>query len=180
MRKRGWGMLEPHVSTILYLLVAGAAGIGLLRTLRTQARTRKYLEETPEESPLRVDHLSRPLQGLARETRALRVSLEGPIHQLDDHAAASLDTQELDAVLSNASRDLGEWVRSFTTLCEEDLITVRDLGAEPEKVQALFEHEGWVLDRRRGRAHLAQRLRRISKELEHLEVRLQRQLDPYR
>ena len=166
---------------IFYLLVAGAAGWGLLRTLRTQARARKYLEEARDESPLRVEHLSAPLQALARETRALRVSLEGPLHQLELYTElANFDASELDALLTHASRELSDWMRNISALREDDLMRVRELGAEPEKVRARFEKEGEHLDQGRGRMHLRDRLWRISKELEALESRLQSQVDPYR
>jgi hypothetical protein len=168
------------VSGILYLLVAALAGFGLVRTLKSQARTRKYLEEGKEDGPLRVDHLSRPLQSLAQETRALRVSLEGPVRQLEDQLGASLDTVEMDAALAATSRELGDWTRSLAGLTEDDRARLDDMGAEPEKVRILFADEGWILERRRGWKHLHDRLKRISRELEALETRLQLQTDPYR
>lgn len=163
-----------------YLVIAVLAGLGLIRTLRSEARTRKYLDEGGTEGPLRIAHLSRPLQSLARDTRELRISLEGPLHQLDDRFGAALDTVEMDAALAGASRELADWMRSLAQLNPAELARLRDLGAEPENVRGLLVAEGWLLEGRRGWRYLRDRLERISRELAKLESRLQAGGDPYR
>ena len=53
----------------IYLLLAAVAALGLLQTVRGQVRSRRYLEESPDENPLQLSHLSGRLQALARDTR---------------------------------------------------------------------------------------------------------------
>lgn len=173
------------MGTWVYLIVAGLAAIGLLQTMRGQARSRRYLESSPEDSPLQISHLSRKLQALARDTRALRLSLEGPLRELSEGAGPSMLGQEFDEVqqrLRDAARELGEWIQEVERLPQHDRAYMHDVGATPDHVRALFEAEGWSLERKRKSGQPALRivLERIVHELERFEERLQTPPDPYR
>jgi hypothetical protein len=169
----------------LYLAVAGLAAIGLLQTFRVQSRSRRYLESSPEDQPLQISHLSRKLQALAQDTRALRLSLEGPLHDLSDGGSTTMLGQEFDEVqqrLRDAARELGEWVQEVDRLPQNDRAYMHDVGASPEHVRALFEAEGWSLERKRkaGQPPLRKQLQLIVRELELFEERLQTPPNPYR
>ncbi len=170
--------------TVLYLLVAALAAIGLVQTIRTQARGRRYLESSPDEQPLQISHLTHSLQVLVRDTRALRLSLEGPLRDLDEGASASLlgDSDELQQRLHDAARELGEWLHDLERLARPDHDYVHDVGAEPERIRSLFESEGWSFERRRqpGQPPLRDRLRALVDELKVFEERLQSPPNPYR
>jgi hypothetical protein len=173
------------VTTWIYLLVAGLAAIGLLQTMRGQARSRRYLESSPEDHPLQISHLSRNLQALARDTRALRLSLEGPLRELAEGVGPSMLGQEFDELqqrLRDAARELGEWVQEVDRLPHNDKAFMHDVGASPEQVRGLFEAEGWALERKRksGQPPLVKQLGLIVRELEMFEERLQTPPDPYR
>lgn len=173
------------MGTWLYLLVAGLAALGLLQTVRGQARSRRYLESSPEDNPLQISHLSRNLQALARDTRALRLSLEGPLRELSEGAGRPVLGQEFDEVqqrLRDAARELGEWIHEVDRLPQNDQAYMHDVGASPDPVRALFEAEGWSLERKRksGQPSLRVVLERIVRELERFEERLQTPPDPYR
>lgn len=173
------------MTTVVYLVVAGLAAIGLLQTMRGQARSRRYLESSPEDSPLQISHLSRNLQALARDTRALRVSLEGPLRELSEGGGSTLLGQEFDEVqqrLRDAARELGDWIHETQRLPQNDRAYMHDIGASPDHVHALFEAEGWALERKRksGQPPLVKQLGLIVRELELFEERLQTPPDPYR
>jgi hypothetical protein len=182
---RGCKLSSGDVTTWVYLVVAGLAAIGLLQTVRVQARSRRYLESSPEDDPLQISHLSRKLQALARDTRALRLSLEGPLHELADGSGGPLLGQEFDEVqqrLRDAARDLGEWIRDVDRLPQNDRAYMHDVGASPTQVRALFEAEGWALERKRaaGQPPLHKQLHMIVRELQLFEERLQTPPSPYR
>lgn len=169
----------------IYLVVALLAGVGLIQTMRGQARSRRYLEGSPEEDPLQLSHLSRSLQDLARDTRALRLSLEGPLRELREGGSAAAMLGEFDELqqrLRDAARELGEWVLEVERLSAVDTAYMQDVGADPNRVRALFEDEGWSLERRRksGQPALRDRLAQIVRELEVFEERLQAPPAPYR
>jgi len=173
------------VAAWLYLVLAAFAAIGLLQTMRGQARGRRYLESSPEDSPLQISHLSRNLQALARDTRALRLSLEGPLRDLSEGSAAAMLGQEFDEVqqrLHDAARELGDWVNEVDRLPVNDKAMMHDANADPSRVRALFEAEGWSLERKRerGQPPLRKQLGLIVRELELFEERLQTPPDPYR
>jgi hypothetical protein len=168
-------------ASVLFLLVAGAAGIGLVRTIRGQARDRRYLASEDDDAPLQVSHLSRPLQGLARETRALRLSFDGPLRDLEAAVGPIVETEEIDVKLTSASRDLGDWIKLVDRLGHADQELLVDLGIQTSKIRTLFEEADWNLDRRTlGARKLAEKIRSIARELGHIEEVLQRQHDPYR
>jgi hypothetical protein len=173
------------VTTWVYLLVAGLAAIGLLQTVRVQARSRRYLESSPDDHPLQISHLSRKLQALARDTRSLRLSLEGPLHELSGGSGGPVLGQEFDEVqqrLRDAARDLGDWLREVDRLPQNDRAYMHDIGATADPVRALFEAEGWSLERKRaaGQPPLHKRLHMIVRELQVFEERLQTPPNPYR
>ena len=171
----------------VYLTIAALAAIGLLQTMRTQARSRRYLESSPDEDPLQISHLSRRLQAVVRDTRALRLSLEGPLRELAEGGDKAFIGQlnefdELQQRLRDAARELGEWVLEVERLGPSDRAYMHDVGAQPEHVRALLEQEGWALERKRGRDQppLKAQLERIVRELELFEERLQTPPAPYR
>jgi hypothetical protein len=171
----------PAVTAVIYLVVAGLAAIGLAQTMRSQARGRRYLENSPDEHPLQLSHLSRPLQTLLRDTRALRLALEGPLRQLSESAMLG-DHEELQQHLHDSARELGEWLRELDRLPKNDREYVADAGADPDRIRTLFELEGWSFDRKRpqGQPPLRDRMRAIVDELRAFEERLQVPPNPYR
>lgn len=169
----------------LYLVVAALAAIGLFQTMRGQARSRRYLESSSEDVPLQISHLSRNLQALARDTRALRLSLEGPLHELSEGSAAPLLGDEFDEVqqrLRDAARELGDWIHEVERLPANDKTAMIDVGAGSDRIRALFEAEGWMLERKRrsGQPSLRNQLGLIVRELVLFEERLQTPPKPYR
>lgn len=153
--------------------------------MRGQARSRRYLESSPDDNPLQLSHLSRNLQILARNTRALRLSLEGPLRELSGSSVLALIEQEFDEVqeqLRDAARQLGDWVHEAERLPPNDKGYMHDVGADPSRVRALVEAESWALERRRepGQPPLRKQLGLIVRELELFEERLQTPPDPYR
>ncbi|NVB42681.1 hypothetical protein G6O69_32970 [Pseudenhygromyxa sp. WMMC2535] len=168
----------------VYLVVAAIAALGLFQTMRGQARSRRYLESSAEEHPLQLSHLPRGLQALARDTRALRLSLEGPLRELAEGGGGAMFSEfdELQQRLRDAARELGDWVHEVERLSQTDAAYMRDVGAEPGRVRGLFEEEGWSLERKReaGQPALRVRLEAIVRELELFEERLQTPPDPYR
>lgn len=169
---------------LVFLALAAAASYGLFRTVRGQAASTRYLEEAVE-VPLQIGHLSKPLQRVARETRALRLSLEEPMILVKDAEGllgGETPRSDLERELMNASRDLGEWVRLVERLPEEELAQLRDLGVDYGPVRDAMAREGWSLELRRKKAteKLSVRLHRILGELERIERAMQVQADPYR
>lgn len=174
--------------TWVYLLLAAAAALGLMQTVRGQVRSRRYLDESPDESPLQLSHLSRKLQDLARDTRALRLSLEGPLRDgksLNAGMGASVgfnDGGETEQILSDAAREIGDWIHEVERLNLNDQGYLHDVGADSAPIRALFESEGWSLERKRkpGQQPLHTQLERLVRELRAFEERLQTPPNPYR
>lgn len=170
--------------TWVYLLLAAVGLLGLLQTLRGQIRSRKYLAGSPEEPPLQLSHLSARLAALARDTRALRLSLEGPLRdgrRLDTPIALA-EFDEVQHMLSDAAREIGDWILEVERLGPNDCAYLHDVGAESATIRALFESEGWALERKRkpGQVPLHVQLERLVRELTLFEERLQTPPDPYR
>jgi hypothetical protein len=171
--------------TWAYLLLAALAALGLLQTMRGQIRSRKYLASHPDEHPLQLSHLSTKLQALARDTRALRLSLEGPLRDGERLDASTMSLTEFDEVqqtLRDAAREIGDWLHELEQLGAIDRAYLHDVGAESSSIQALFEAEGWSLERRRkpGQPPLHKQLERLVRELTLFEERLQTPPAPYR
>lgn len=172
------------MTTVIYLVVAGLAAIGLAQTIRSQARGRRYLEGSPDESPLQISHLSRPLQALVRDTRALRLGLEGPLRELDETPSSPMlgEYDELQERLRDAARELGEWLLELDHLPGGDRDYVASVGAEPDRIRALFQAEDWSFERKRsaGQPPLRERLTTIVGELRRFEECVQTPPNPYR
>jgi hypothetical protein len=170
--------------TWAYLLLAALAALGLLQTMRGQIRSSKYLASHPDEHPLQLSHLSTKLQALARDTRALRLSLEGPLREgprLDSNLTLS-EFDEVQQQLSDTAREIGDWLLELEHLGANDREYLHDVGAESSAIKALFESEGWSLERRRkpGQPPLHKQLERLVRELSLFEERLQTPPAPYR
>lgn len=188
------------MTTAVFLVIAVLAGLGLVRTLRGQAASSRYLEEGEREAPLEVSHLTVPLQRVARETRALRLSLDEPLRLVrgaERLLGSDVSASEVERDLLNASRDIGTWVRLVERLSDLDKATMRDMGAHFEPVRDALAAEGWSLELRpsakyvemieggrvnmvRSHQKLSERLHRLMLELERIEEKLQIPLDPYR
>jgi hypothetical protein len=170
--------------TWAYLLLAALAALGLLQTMRGQIRSQKYLASHPDEHPLQLSHLSTKLQALARDTRALRLSLEGPLREPQrlDWRATMADFDEVQQLLSDAAREIGDWLHELEQLGANDRAYLHDVGAESSSIRALFEAEGWSLERYRkpGQPPLHKQLERLVRELASFEERLQTPPAPYR
>ena len=170
--------------TWAYLLLAALAGLGLLQTMRGQIRSRKYLASDPDEHPLQLSHLSTKLQALARDTRALRLSLEGPLRdgQRLDSAVSLSEFDEVQQGLNDAAREIGDWLHELGQLGANDQAYLHDVGAQSSSIRSLFEAEGWSLERRRkpGQPPLHKQLERLARELTVFEERLQTPPAPYR
>jgi hypothetical protein len=170
--------------TWVYLLLAVVAALGLAQTMRGQIRSRRYLASSPDEHPLQLSHLSRALQALARDTRALRLSLEGPLRdgRSLDATVAIGEFDELQQVLSDAAREIGDWIHEVERLPQNDKAYLHDVGAETGAIRSLFESEGWSLERKRkpGQPPLHRQLERLVRELTLFEERLQTPPNPYR
>lgn len=170
--------------TWVYLLLAAVAALGLLQTMRGQIRSRRYLDERPDENPLQLSHLSSRLQALARDTRALRLSLEGPLRdgaRLDASVALG-EFDETQQMLSDAAREIGDWIHEVERLGANDKAYLHDVGADSRKIRGLFEAEGWSLERKRkpGQPALHEQIGRLIHELTIFEERLQTPPNPYR
>lgn len=170
--------------TWAYLLLAALAALGLLQTMRGQIRSRKYLASHPDENPLQLSHLSTKLQALARDTRALRLSLEGPLRdgQRLDATVTLSEFDEVQQTLRDAAREIGDWLHSLEQLGPNDRAYLNDVGAEGSSIRALLESEGWSLERKRkpGQPPLHKQLERFVRELTLFEERLQTPPPPYR
>lgn len=164
----------------LYLALAGIAVIGLIQTIRGHARQRVYLEQAGDPPPLQLSHLPSALQRLAADTRALRISLESPLRELETLHASPEDAQHS---LAEATRELGEWVQAVQRLSLSDRAHLRDVGANPDRITALYLDEDWSLGSlgaHFGDARMRDRIARLMQELERFEERLQTTHSPYR
>jgi hypothetical protein len=170
--------------TWVYLVLAAIAALGLIQTMRGQIRSRRYLVSSPQEHPLQLSHLSSKLQALARDTRALRLSLEGPLRegQSLDVSVALGEFDETQQVLNDAAREIGDWIHEVQRLSPSDQAYLHDVGAVSAPIRALFEAEEWSLERKRkpGQLPLHQQLQRLVRELTLFEERLQSPPAPYR
>lgn len=173
--------------TWVYLVLAAIAALGLMQTMRGQIRSRRYLASSPREHPLQLSHLSSKLQALGRDTRALRLSLEGPLREgqsLDVSVGISPigEFDEIQQVLNDAAREIGDWIHEVQRLSPNDQAYLHDVGALAAPIRALFEAEEWSLERKRkpGQRPLHQQLQRLVRELTTFEERLQTPPAPYR
>lgn len=167
-----------------YLGLAAVAALGLIRILRSQSRSRRYLEAASEEDAPELDHLGRALANLVQDARALRLGLEGPQRQLGSQGrlgAMGSEAEELDSQLREVSRELGQWLQSVERLGDEDAQRLEALTRQPAVIRDLLERERWALERqRRGRGPLEEALRILAEALRVFERDLQRGRDPYR
>ena len=174
----------------LFLFVAGWAGYGVFRMLRTHERNRRYLQAARDEAPLQLEHLSAELRRFTEETRMLRISLEAPIRDVADfregefHQAASEDLDGFDNMLMNISRQLADWVATVDRLPEHERSTLERLGLSAEPIRTALDAEGWAFERRNmhrpGQAPMEVRLSNIVAELGRVETSLQLVPRPYR
>lgn len=175
------------MSPLVFLLLAAAAGFGLYRTMRARAENIRYLEEAGEEAPLMISHLSGALQRLAREARALRLSLEDPLRQLralPGRLSPDFDPRAIDQTLLNTSREVGDWVNGVSRLSEEDREHLLDVGANTSTIRDVFGAAGFGFELGSGGAKQAKvlvaQLEQLQRELLRIERALQIQSDPYR
>lgn len=176
---------------VFFLFIAGLAGFGLYHTLRSSERSRRYLAESSEDAPLRLEHLSPTLRRLAENTRLLRISLDGPIRDVRDyrhrdlHTTASQDLESFDAMLMDLTRQLADWLHAFEVLAERDRETLSDMGVSTEPIRAALDFEGGAFERRNmvrpGAPPMDQRLQHIVAELGRVEGTMQTAAaSPYR
>lgn len=173
-----------------FLFVAGWAGYGFYRMIRSDQRNRRYLQAGRDEAALQIDHLSPALRRLAQETRFLRISLEAPIRDIAEfrqgefHQTASEDLEGFDNMLMNLSRQLADWVGTVDRLPEHDRATLEQLGLSVAPIRNALDAEGWAFERRNlnraGKPPMETRLRNIVAELGKVESGLQVAPSPYR
>jgi hypothetical protein len=191
-------MIELFVVTVLVLV----AGYGYARMRRADEAARRYLESAGEK-PLQLAHLSEVLQRVTRETRTLRISLESPVQALREHMRRDLsqvtgaraiidvdltrtedDHEALDALLLDASRDVGLWLQMVDSLQPHERQELEALGASPETVRGVMAAENGAFERERikaaGRPPLDQRMEALMRELLRIEQALQGQGHVYR
>lgn len=192
-------MIELFVVAVLVLI----AGYGYVRLRRADEAARRYLESGTEK-PLQLAHLSDTLARVARETRTLRLSLEGPLQALREHMTRDLsqvglgarglmevdltrtedDHEALDALLLDASRDVGLWLQMVDGLQPHERHELEALGAGPEAVRGVLAAENGAFERAQlrgaGRPPLDQRLEALIRELLRIEGALQGQGHVYR
>lgn len=172
-----------------FLLMAGFAGFGLYKMARSSSKSRKYLQASREDQPLRLEHLSSGLRQLAQDTRLLRISLEAPVINLRDYIDGDLDAtaedvDAFDAMLLDVTRQLADWLAAVEQLPEHDRHRMVDLGADPSAVRNALGMEGWAFERRHlrmpGKPTMDRRLANIVGELARIEGCLQTTGDVYR
>lgn len=163
-------------------------GYGFVRLRRADEAARRYLE-SGQEQPLQLAHLSEPLARLARETRTLRIWLESPLQAVRDHMAADLtrtdeDVEAFDALLLDASREVGLWLATIDALQPHERQELEALGAGAGAIRGAMEAENGAFERAHlkapGRPPLDQRLEAILRELARIEAALQGQGHVYR
>ena len=169
----------------VYLGVAGVAFAGLVQTMRSQARSRNYLESTLEDEVLDLSHLSAPLANLVIDARAIRSSLDGPqrfVDRMGRMGTLGSDAEELDSQLREVSRELGDWLAGVERLPEQERVQLGALSSNARELATLFGEENFALERhvRRGQRPLKDTLVRVREHLIGLERDLQRAQDPYR
>ncbi len=170
-------------------VVAVIGGYGVFRLYRSLAAAQRYLEESGEEVPLQLTHLSADLANMTRETRALRLSLEGPLRQAEDLLRVDLmrtqdDVESAAQVFMDASREVAEWLYTFDRLPEQKRRELRDAGIGPEKIRAAMEAENWAFElgnlKVKGRETMDVRIKHIIGELARVEMALQTHSRGYR
>lgn len=163
-------------------------GYGYVRLKRSEEAARRYLE-SGHEKPLQLAHLGDALARVARETRTLRISLESPLQAIRDHLAPDLtrsdeDIEAFDAVLLEATREVGMWLAMIDGLQPHERQELEALGAGPGPVRGAMEAENGAFERAHarapGRAPLDQRFEAILRELARVEAALQGQGHVYR
>lgn len=175
---------------VLFLLVAAFSAYGIYAMLRANERNQAYLRDATVEEPLQLDHVSAPLRRLAQDARMLRVSLEGPIRDVEAMRtgeftqSAGTDLETFDTMLMNVSREVAEWLEAAARLPEVDAARLEDLGASPDRVREMLDREGGAFERRHlkrpGQPPLDDRLTALSAELNRLELALQATRSVYR
>lgn len=172
---------------VLFLFVAAFSAYGIYAMLRANQRNQAYLRESKTEAPLQLDHVSGPLRRLVEDARMLRVSLEGPIRDVQamrTGETAGADLEAFDSMLMNLTREVAEWLESAARLPESDAATLVDLGVAPERVRDMLDREGGAFERRHlrraGQPPLDARLKALAEELNRLELALQANRSVYR
>ena len=175
---------------VLFLLVAAFSAYGIYAMLRANQRNQAYLREAKTEMPLQLDHVSASLRRLVEDARMLRVSLEGPIRDVEAMRTgeftqmAGADIDAFDSMLMNVSREVAEWLESAARLPEADAATLQDLGVAPNRVREMLDREGGAFERRHlkraGQPPLDARLKALAEELNRLELALQTSRSVYR
>jgi hypothetical protein len=165
-----------------FLVIAMLSTYGIYRVVQTQARDRKYLQESKGDAPLVLDHLPAALRAVARDARSLRLLLESPVRDLGELRAGKLagtaeDVEAFDTMLMNASRQVGDFLVGVDRLNERERGALRDLGVSVEPIRQVLEAEGFSFERKRmlrpGLPPLDQRLEAIRQELAKIEAALQ-------
>jgi hypothetical protein len=169
-------------------VTALVVGYGFVRLRRADEAARRYLE-SGQEQPLQLAHLSESLARVARETRTLRIWLEAPLQAVRDHLAADLtrtdeDIEALDAILLDASREVGLWLAMIEALPDHAKQELAALGADPGAIRGAMEAENGAFERAHlrtpGRPSMDQRIEAILRELARIEAALQGQGHVYR
>ena len=193
---RGCRRLVPRISAArgydaavslvgFYLGLGAVAVVGLVRTWRSQSRSRRYLEAALEEHRPELDHLGPALTQLVTDARALRLSLEGPQRALEAAGrlgAMGTDALELDSELREVSRELGSWLQAIDRLDEAERDRLERATPQARKIAALFREEDYALERHtiKGQRPVRETLDLIGEALAAFERDLQRASDPYR
>jgi hypothetical protein len=177
------------VMGLFFILVACFAAFGIYRMLRASEDSRRYLQESPADTPLMLDHLSPALRRLAQDTRLLRIGLEGSIRDIRDYVSSQTgfsakDLESFDGMLMDVSRQLTDWVQHIEQMPAQELHRLQDLGGSHEGVRAALVREGWSFERknalRPGMPPMDQRLSDVVSELARIEASLQVAPRPYR
>lgn len=172
-----------------FLFIAACVALGFARMWRVNEKERRYLTEGTREPPLRLDHLTEGLQTWLRETPSLRISLEGPIRDITElrhgqQSPATADTDTIDNMLMDVSRQVDDWLRSSERLSTEDRLYGETRGVHGRIIAAAFASEGYAFLRshilRAGAPPLDERLRAIATEPARIEVALQGEQRVYR
>ncbi|MDC0715910.1 hypothetical protein [Nannocystis bainbridge] len=172
------------IAAVTVLLV----GYGFIRLRRADAAARRYLE-SGQDKPLQLAHLSETLARVARETRTLRIWLESPLQAVRDQLATDLtrtddDVEGFDAVLLDASREVGLWLAMIEGLQPHERQELEALGAGAGAIRGAMEAENGAFERARlklpGRPTLDVRIEAILRELTRIEAALQAQGHVYR
>lgn len=163
-------------------------GYGFVRLRRADEAARRYLE-SGQEKPLQLAHLSETLARVARETRTLRICLESPLQAVRDHLATDLmrtdeDIEAFDAVLLDASREVGLYLAMIDGLQPHERQELEALGAGAGAIRGAMEAENGAFERAHvkapGRPPMDQRMEALLRELTRIEGALQAQGHVYR